>query len=38
MAHLHVSNCRVRQLQFSGVFVALLFVGDGVITVMINRP
>ena len=29
-------NCRVRQLQFSGIFVALGFVGNGVITVMIN--
>ena len=36
--HLHVSNCRVRQLQFSGIFVALGFVGNGVITVMINGP
>ena len=34
----HVSNCRVRQLQFSGIFVALGFVGNGVITVMINSP
>ena len=33
-----VSNCRVRQLQFSGIFVALGFVGNGVITVMINSP
>ena len=32
------SNCRVRQLQFSGIFVALGFVGNGVITVMINSP
>ena len=32
LAHLHVSNCRVRQLQFSGIFVALGFVGNGVIT------
>ena len=23
LTHLHVSNCRVRQLQFSGIFVAL---------------
>ena len=38
MTHLHVSNCRVRQLQFSGIFVALGFVGNGVITVMINSP
>ena len=31
----NVSNCRVRQLQFSGsIFVALGFVGNGVITVM----
>ena len=29
MTHLHVSNCRVRQLQFSGIFVALGFVGNG---------
>ena len=36
LTHLHVSNCRVRQLQFSGIFVALGFVGNGVITVMIN--
>ena len=28
--NLHVSNCRVRQLQFSGIFVALGFVGNGV--------
>ncbi|MCN7047264.1 hypothetical protein MLH66_16615 [Escherichia coli] len=35
---MHVSNCRVRQLQFSGIFVALGFVGNGVITVMINSP
>ena len=35
LTHLHVSNCRVRQLQFSGIFVALGFVGNGVITVMI---
>ena len=34
LTHLHVSNCRVRQLQFSGIFVALGFVGNGVITVM----
>ena len=27
LTHLHVSNCRVRQLQFSGIFVALGFVG-----------
>ena len=38
LTHLHVSNCRVRQLQFSGIFVALGFVGTGVITVMINSP
>ena len=38
LTHLHVSNCRVRQLQFSGIFVALGFVGNGVITVMINSP
>ena len=25
LTHLHVSNCRVRQLQFSGIFVALGF-------------
>ena len=31
-------RCRVRQLQFSGIFVALGFVGNGVITVMINSP
>ena len=30
LTHLHVSNCRVRQLQFSGIFVALGFVGNGV--------
>ena len=36
LTHLHVSNCRVRQ--FSGIFVALGFVGNGVITVMINSP
>ncbi|UON90179.1 hypothetical protein MT485_08085 [Shigella flexneri] len=35
---MHVSNGCVRQLQFSCVFVALLFVGNGVITVMINSP
>ena len=28
LTHLHVSNCRVRQLQFSGIFVALGFVGN----------
>ena len=39
LTHLHVSNCRVRQLQFSGILVvALGFVGNGVITVMINSP
>ena len=38
LTHSHVSNCRVRQLQFSGIFVALGFVGNGVITVMINSP
>ena len=38
LTHLHVGNCRVRQLQFSGIFVALGFVGNGVITVMINSP
>ena len=39
LTHLHVSNCRVRQLQFSGIFVALGFVSNtGVITVMINSP
>ena len=39
LTHLHVSNCRVRQLQFSGIFFnALGFVGNGVITVMINSP
>ena len=31
-------HCCVRQLQFSGIFVALGFVGNGVITVMINSP
>ena len=29
LTHLHVNNCRVRQLQFSGIFVALGFVGNG---------
>ena len=38
MTHLHVSNCRVRQLQFSGIFVALGFVVCAVIPVMINSP
>ena len=39
LTHLGMSpNCRVRQLQFSGIFVALGFVGNGVITVMINSP
>ena len=38
LTHLHVSNCRVRQLQFSGILFALGFVGNGVITVMINSP
>ena len=38
MTHLHVSNCRVRNFQFSGIFVALGFVGNGVITVMVNSP
>ena len=28
LTHLHVSNCRVRQLRFSGIFVALGF-GNG---------
>ena len=37
LTHLHVSNCRVRQLQFSGI-LSLGFVGNGVITVMINSP
>ena len=36
--HLHVSNCRVRQLQFSGIFVALGFVGNGVIRDDVNSP
>ena len=36
LTHLHVSNCRVRQLQFSGIFVALGFVGNGVITVWLT--
>ena len=31
-AHLHVSNCRVRQLQFSGIFVALEHGGNGIIS------
>ncbi|MCM4979641.1 hypothetical protein MMN74_26055 [Escherichia coli] len=31
-----MSNCRVRQLQLTGFFIALLFVDDGVITVMIQ--
>ncbi|EFK3046162.1 hypothetical protein AB687_000864 [Escherichia coli] len=35
---LHVSNGGVRLLQFTGLVIALLFVGDGVITVMINSP
>ena len=38
LTHLHVSNCRVRQLQFSGIFVALGFVGNGVITLSVNSP
>ncbi|EOC2696718.1 hypothetical protein ACI3H2_002861 [Escherichia coli] len=38
MTHLYVSNCRVRQRQFSGIFVALGFVGNRVIAVMINSP
>ncbi|MEY8921366.1 hypothetical protein AB9H17_26570 [Escherichia coli] len=38
LALLRVSNGGGRLLQLSGVFVALLFVGDGVITVMINSP
>ena len=29
-------NCRVRQLQFSGIFVALGFVGNGVITMTLT--
>ena len=33
-----MSVIAVRQLQFSGIFVALGFVGNGVITVMINSP
>ena len=37
LTHLHVSNCRVRQLQFSGIFCRWA-VGNGVITVLINSP
>ena len=37
LTHLHVSNCRVRQLPVLWHF-ALGFVGNGVITVMINSP
>ena len=36
LTHLHVSNCRVRQLRFSGIFVALGFVGNGVIHGSVN--
>ena len=36
--HLHVSTAAFAALQFSGIFVALGFVGNGVITVMINSP
>ena len=38
LTHLHVGNCRVRQLPVLWHFVALGFVGNGVITVMINSP
>ncbi|MCM4605717.1 hypothetical protein MMO02_28845, partial [Escherichia coli] len=33
---MHISNCRVRQLQLTGFFIALRFVGNGVIAVMIQ--
>ncbi|MCM4364501.1 hypothetical protein MMO19_27110 [Escherichia coli] len=31
-----MSNCHVRQLQLTGFFIALRFVGNGVIAVMIQ--
>ncbi|EOP1356860.1 hypothetical protein QYX80_005075, partial [Escherichia coli] len=36
LAHLHISNGCVCQLQLSGFFITLRFVGDGVIAVMIQ--
>ena len=38
LALLHVSNGGVRLLQFTGLVIALFFVGDCIITVMINSP
>ncbi|MCM4364407.1 hypothetical protein MMS48_27480 [Escherichia coli] len=35
---MHVSNGGIRLFQLSGFFIALRFVGDGVIAVMINSP
>ncbi|WP_407239589.1 hypothetical protein [Escherichia coli] len=35
---LHVSNGGGRLLQLTDFFIPLFFVGDGVITVMIDRP
>ncbi|MCN7943595.1 hypothetical protein MLI27_24170 [Escherichia coli] len=35
---MHVSNGGVRLLQFTGLVIALFFVGDCIITVMINSP
>ncbi|HDW0073663.1 TPA: hypothetical protein RKX67_003601 [Escherichia coli] len=35
---LHVSNGGGRLLQLTDFFITLFFVGDGVITVMIDRP
>ncbi|MCM4990419.1 hypothetical protein MMN81_27810, partial [Escherichia coli] len=29
LAYLHISNCHVRQLQLTGFFIALRFVGNG---------
>ncbi|EOU4236261.1 hypothetical protein ACOJGP_003196 [Escherichia coli] len=38
LALLHVSNGGGRLLQLTDFFITLFFVGDGVITVMIDRP
>ncbi|MCI3251188.1 hypothetical protein MP975_24300 [Escherichia coli] len=38
LALLHLSNGGVRLAEFFLRFIALFFVGDGVITIMINSP
>ncbi|EFN9998020.1 hypothetical protein LGD64_004887 [Escherichia coli] len=38
LALLHVSDGGGRLLQLTDFFITLFFVGDGVITVMIDRP